>query len=84
MYAPCPRCGGRRVIKNGKMTLALAGILIGSFLVWIGLLFPPLLFGGIVFGLGCLICAPFIKDRLFCQDCHYRWRPDKVKRGTNA
>lgn len=82
MYQPCPRCDGKRVIKIGKGMVILTGILLGSFITWVGLLIPPLLLLGPLFIIGMIIGSFFIKPKLFCQNCRYSWYPHKLQ--TNA
>ncbi|MGG3987696.1 hypothetical protein [Bacillus smithii] len=77
-WEPCPRCGSNKVRTYGKWFWFLVPFMSGGCLVWLGIIFFPILF----IALPLILISPlgFLLPKMFqCEDCKYSWKVKKNK-----
>jgi len=78
-WEPCPRCGSNKVKTLGKLWFLLIFLGSGSCLLWVGIIFWPILILAILL----ILISPlgfFLPKVNQCQDCKYSWKINKDKK----
>lgn len=78
---PCPRCDSENTLQVRPWLVALIVFCLGIMFTSLGIMLAviiigiPFIIGGVIFIIAAPFLPIFIRSRMFCKDCNYRWLP---------